>query len=276
MDSLNAVGAISRAGSKIKYWTYGDEGNPVVVLTHGATLDHMSFNNQVQVLVENGYRVLSWDMRGHGESVPMGRKATLQVHVEDLLAILDSAKIMEVTLVGHSLGGFVSQILTYQYPERVKALAVLGCTDISRKPSIFYRIMYLIMPRILRKMHLESFRERTLEDISIKDSVKGYARAAMNHIPKDDFIRIIMSGVEALWTKSGIPEDHVIPVPFLLMHGDSDNANGKVYQIESPKWEKRQPNCRYEVIPYAGHTAQMDNPEAFNDILIWFLKEEVY
>jgi len=267
--------SITRAGSKIRYWLDGESNNPVVVLTHGATLDHMSFQNQIPALVKNGYRVLTWDMRGHGASVPMGRKATLQVHVEDLLAIMDHAGVAKATLVGHSLGGFVSQLFTYQHPERVEALAVLGCTDISQKPKLFYRGMYLIMPRILRKMHLESFRERTLEELSIKDSVKEYARAAMNHIPKDDFIKIIMSGVEALWTESGVPADHKIPVPFLLMHGDSDNANGKVYQKESPEWEKRQPNCSYQTVPEAGHTAQMDNPEGFNDILMEFLNQEV-
>ena len=272
---MNKVGSITRAGSRIRYWLDGESNSPVVVLTHGATLDHMSFKSQIPVLLKNGYRVLTWDMRGHGASVPMGRKATLQVHREDLLAIMDHAGVAKATLVGHSLGGFVSQLFTYQHPERVEALAVLGCTDISQKPKLFYRGIYLIMPRILRKMHLESFRERTLEELSLKDSVKEYARAAMNHIPKDDFIKIIMSGVEALWTESGIPADHKIPVPFLLMHGDSDDANGKVYQNESPEWKRRQPNCRYEIVPEAGHTAQMDNPEGFNDILIRFLDEEV-
>ena len=273
---MNKVGSITRAGSRIRYWLDGESNSPVVVLTHGATLDHMSFKSQIPVLVKNGYRVLTWDMRGHGASVPMGRKATLQVHVEDLLAILDHAGVAKATLVGHSLGGFVSQLFTYQHPERVEALAVLGCTDISKKPKLFYRGMYLIMPRILKKMHLESFREKTLAELSIKDSVKEYARGAMDHIPKGDFIKIIMSGVEALWTDSGIPENHTIPLPFLFMHGDSDNANGKVYQKESPEWEKRQPNCRYEIVPNAGHTAQMDNPEGFNSIFIKFLNEEVY
>lgn len=271
---MNEMRAVKRMGSSIKYWLYGEEGNPVVVLTHGATLDHMSFKDQIPALVRNGYMVLAWDMRGHGASVPMGRKATLQVHVEDLLAIFDHAEVTKATLIGHSLGGFVSQLFTYQYPEMVDALAVLGCTDISQKPSLFYKVMYRIMPRILGKMHLESFRERTLEELSIKDSVKEYARAAMDHIPKDDFIKIIMSGVEALWTDSGIPKDHTIPVPFLLMHGDSDNANGKVYLKESPEWEKRQPNCRYVIVPEAGHTSQMDNPEGLNDILIEFLNRE--
>jgi pimeloyl-ACP methyl ester carboxylesterase len=268
--------SLSRLGSNIKYWLYGEEDRPVVVLTHGATLDHMSFMDQVPALVENGYRVLTWDMRGHGDSSPMGRKATLQIHVEDLIAIMENAGIEKVTLVGHSLGGFVSQLFAHKYPERVDALAVLGCTDISQKPSLFYKGMYLIMPRILGRMHLESFREKTLADLSIYETVKEYAREAMDHIPKDDFIKIIMSGVQALWTDSGIPEDYMIPVPFLLMHGDSDNANGKVYQKESPEWEKRQPKCRYEIIPHAGHTAQMDNPEAFNRVLIDFLNDDVY
>ncbi|MCR3956958.1 MAG: alpha/beta hydrolase, partial [Gudongella sp.] len=116
---MNEMRAVKRMGSSIKYWLYGEGGNPVVVLTHGATLDHMSFKDQIPALVRNGYMVLAWDMRGHGASVPMGRKATLQVHMEDILAIMDHAGVAKATLVGHSLGGFVSQLFTFQHPERV-------------------------------------------------------------------------------------------------------------------------------------------------------------
>lgn len=275
MFDLNEARTLKRMGSNLKYWVEGLDGNPVIVFSHGATLDHDSFRDQTKAFVEKGFRVVTWDLRGHGSSKPIGNDVSIKNMANDLKAIIDNLGVDKAVLVGHSLGGYVVQMFAYNYPERLHAIALEGCTDLSMKPRFFYKLMYHIMPKMLSRMRVETFRLRTVTDLSIKESVNEYALNAMDHIPKNDFIRIIMAGVQALWTDSGIPENYIVPVPFLLVHGDSDDANGKIYQEQSPEWAKRQPKCRYEIINEAGHTAHMDNPEKFNKVLIDFLHDNI-
>jgi 3-oxoadipate enol-lactonase len=264
--------SIIRLGSDLHYWVDGPEHGQVVVLAHGATMDHQSFDVQVPALVEAGYRVLTWDLRGHGQSTPIGEAINIAILADDLKAILDDLGIEQAVLVGHSFGGFVVQEFTRRFPDRVQAAAVIGCTNLARKSSLFNRMLFRIFPGLLARMSLEEFRKRTLANVSLTQAVKEYSARAMEGISKADFISITIAGIAALWLDSGFPSDYVIPKPFLLTHGAQDRANGNVYPKQAKAWAAREPKCRYEIIPDAGHTAHMDNPVAFNAVLLDFLK----
>jgi 3-oxoadipate enol-lactonase len=270
---MNTNGSLTRLGSKLHYWVTGPESGTLVALVHGATLDHHTFDPQVSALTEAGYRVLTGDLRGHGESKPLGESINISILADDLKAILDQIGVEQTVLVGHSFGGFVIQDFAYRFPTRVRALAVIGSTDLAKKPSVLNRLLFRVFPGLLSRMSLEDFRKRTLENLSLSQDVKEYAARAMKVIPKNDFVSIIIAGIAALWLDSGFHSDYVIPKPFLLTHGAQDRANGNVYSKQAKAWAAREPNCRYEIIPNAGHTAHMDNPAAFNAMLLDFLKE---
>jgi 3-oxoadipate enol-lactonase len=272
---MTESGSLSRLGSTIRYWITGPETGPLVAFSHGATLDHRTFDPQIPQLVAAGYRVLTWDLRGHGISKPIGPEITVGIVADDLLAIVDRLGVDKVALVGHSFGGYVVQEFTRRYPQRVNAMTVIGCTDMAKRPSPIYRLLYPLMPKMLRRMSLAAFRRRTLAELSLSDSVKAYAAQAMGGISKEDFVAIIMVGVACLWLDGGFGPGYVIPAPFLLTHGASDRANGGVFPRLARSWAAQQKTCRYEIIPDAGHTAHMDNPAAFNRVLLDFLRKHV-
>lgn len=56
-------GSFTRAGVAIHYWTAGNPNAPAVVCTHGATIDHGTFAEQIPALAAAGYRVIVWDLR---------------------------------------------------------------------------------------------------------------------------------------------------------------------------------------------------------------------
>jgi 3-oxoadipate enol-lactonase len=117
---------LKRSGSTLVYWLTGPEKAPLVVLTHGATIDHRTWNPQLKAL-EGKYRVLVWDVRGHGQSQPIGEDFTVAGAAEDLVAILDKLKVKQAMLVGQSMGGNIAQELVFYHPERVSAMFLLGC-----------------------------------------------------------------------------------------------------------------------------------------------------
>ena len=265
---------LARLGSQLHYWTTGPSGGPLVAFTHGATLDHAMFEAQIGPLVAAGYRTLTWDMRGHGRSKPMGGAFTVQTAAADLLAILDQLGDETATFIGHSFGGFVTQELTFRHPERVQALGVIGCTDLARKPALQMRLMAGLMPHILPRFSLETFRKRTVEHVSAREDVTRYAYDATGQLSKDEFLAVIMAGVVCLAEDAGFGPHYVIPKPFLLTHGERDSANNGLYPKSAPAWAKKEPHCTYQVIPGAGHTANQDNPAAFNAVLLDFLREQ--
>jgi len=266
-------GILAHRGSKIHYWRLKQKNAPCLVFTHGATLDHKMFDPQIPTLASAGYSILTWDMRGHGLSKPIGANFTLKQVTDDLLFLLDSLEIRQVILIGHSFGGFVTQEFTRQHPERVKALCLIGCTDLAARPSVMMRIASKILPRLLPLFSVKNFQKRTLENLSEKESVVNYAVDTTNLLSKEEFIEIIMAGVECLGFDSGYGHGYIIPMPFLLTHGERDKANEGIFSRNGPKWAEKEPNCTYQVVPDAGHTANQDNPEVFNQILLEFLNK---
>jgi pimeloyl-ACP methyl ester carboxylesterase len=118
---------LERVGCTLHYWLTGREDRPLVVLSHGATMDHRMFAAQVAALAPH-YRVLFWDVRGHGLSQPLNEDFSLRQAVADLLALLDHLGYERAALVGHSMGGYISQELAFLQPERVTALVTIDCT----------------------------------------------------------------------------------------------------------------------------------------------------
>jgi 3-oxoadipate enol-lactonase len=241
---MSTGGSITRLGCPLHYWVAGPDDGPTVVLCHGATLDHHSFDAQVEPLAEAGYRGVTWDLRGHGRSTPMGGAMDVDTLADDLLAVMDHLGAPTAAMVGHSFGGFVVQQFTFRHPERVTAIALLGCTDLARRPTVTDRLLLWLTPRLFSRMSLDAFRRRTLQDLAASDRVKAYAERAMAGIDRDDFIAITMAGVRCLWEDSGFGTGYTIPKPFLLLHGAQDRANRGVYPRRAPRWAAREPRCQ--------------------------------
>ncbi|MDH5529927.1 MAG: alpha/beta hydrolase, partial [Paracoccaceae bacterium] len=103
----------------------GPADAPVLVLIHGLGLTRETWAEFVPVLSHN-YRVLSYDLCGHGESVLPDQKPSLTVLSEQLLRLLDALGIERATLVGFSLGGMINRRFAMDHPDRCDALVILN------------------------------------------------------------------------------------------------------------------------------------------------------
>lgn len=103
-----------------------DPDLPAVIFVHGAGADHTVWKLQTRYFAWHGYGVLAVDMPGHGRSdapcVP-----TIEGLADWLMAVLDAAGLQQATLIGHSIGSLVTLDVAARYPDRVDALALLGC-----------------------------------------------------------------------------------------------------------------------------------------------------
>ena len=255
---------LQRPDGMIHYWIAGKRGAPLVVMTHGATIDHHEWDATIPLLSDR-YQVLTWDVRSHGLSRPMPfifRKAE-----SDLLALIDEIKAKTAILIGHSMGGNLHQELVFHNPERVKAMVFLDCTWNFQKLTTMEKFGLSIAKPIFEIYPYKLTVNQSLAVTAVSQSSKELLRAAMNSLSKDEFIEIMMGTASCLHYEPG----YAIDKPLLLMVGEKDGT-GNIRKA-MPAWAKAEPDCRFSVIPNAMHAANLDNPEFFHQKLLEFLKE---
>lgn len=265
-DSTDS-GTLNRSGSGIRYWLSGPKDGPLVAFTPGATMDHRMFDRQVEAATDAGYRALTWDVRGHGLSKPIGHEFTNGSVAEDLAALVPYVGYEKAVLVGQSFGGYVSQELYLRHPERVSALIVIGSTCLTVPPTRLQRLALKSTRALFKALPDKTRISVAAKNTATKPEVQRYAHEAASLLSKEEFLTVWRAVTKVFHDRP----DHRIEVPFLLTHGEHDRA-GTIAK-EAPNWAAREPDCRYEVIPDAGHNANQDNPEYFNRILLEFLRD---
>src|SRR6478672_2300392 len=111
------------AGRQTHYDDLG-RGTPVV-LVHALGLNTGMWGLQTPVLAQR-YRVISYDVRGHGLTPYSGGAVSIESLADDLLELVDHLELERVAVVGISMGGMISQAFASAHPERVFALALLS------------------------------------------------------------------------------------------------------------------------------------------------------
>lgn len=252
-------------GCTLHFWTHGPEDAPVVVLSHGATLDHESWAPQVPALSQH-YRVITWDMRGQGLSLPLEGKFTMERGAKDLLAILDHLGIKKAALVGLSLGSYVSQRFLHDYPERVAALASFDATSLtSFVMSPFMRWMLSISDIILNLYPEKTLVETIAKGSAMEPATRDYIRRVVGRLDK----RTIIDIWSAVQTGLAHDPNYREPVPLMIAIGEKDTVG--LTAKGALEWAGLRPEARYEVILGAGHCANQDNPDYATRILLEFL-----
>lgn len=241
------MATINRDGVNIHYEDNGS--GPVVLLSHGYSATTRMWTGQVEALKDD-YRVITWDMRGHGQSdSPDDPKAySEQATVDDMAAILKHLGIDKAVIGGLSLGGYMSLAFNVAHPEMVRALMLFdtgpgyknpvgreGWNETARKRA-----------EVFESKGLDALGSSAEVRIAQHRSAQGLAHAARGMLAQFDS-RIIES----------LPE---IKVPTLVLVGDNDTPflGGTDYMAN------KIPNATKVVIENAGHASNIDQPEAFN------------
>jgi non-heme chloroperoxidase len=93
----------AKDGTDIFFKDWGT-GTPVV-FSHGWPLSADAWDPQMLFLVNQGYRVIAHDRRGHGRSGQASGGNDMDTYADDLAAVLDALDVTNAMLVGHSTGG---------------------------------------------------------------------------------------------------------------------------------------------------------------------------
>ena len=263
-------------GERIAYTVYPGSGAsaPPLVLLHGFTASAASWDANVAGLREH-FEVIVVELLGHGDSdapADPGRYAPAPA-VERLLGLFDELGHDRVLLCGHSLGGALALRLALDAPERLFGLVVLNSNSAAgtpewrkqARPSMLEMASRARMEGIafMRKTRLYPAHSRRLDERSRELLIR-------------DFDRLDPAGIagtaEALVVDVNCYERLAeLAVPTLIVLGDLDTdfvANAAAFVARLPIEVVR--TARIEG---AGHAANIEQPEAFEDILVSFAAE---
>ena len=93
----------TKDGTEIYYKDWGK--GPAVTFSHGWPLNADAWDGQMLFLVQNGFRAIAHDRRGHGRSSQASSGNDMNGYADDLAAVIEALDLHDVTLVGHSTGG---------------------------------------------------------------------------------------------------------------------------------------------------------------------------
>jgi pimeloyl-ACP methyl ester carboxylesterase len=205
------------------------------------------------------HTLVTWDMRGHGQSdYPDDPKAySEEATVADMAALLDHVEAKTAIVGGLSLGGYMSLAFHLRHPERVKALLIIDTGPGFKKDEAregWNQNALKTAERFEREGlgQLQSAsRERSTA--SHRDAT-GLAKAARGMLTQRDS-RVINS----------LPD---IRVPSLVVVGDKDTP----FLAAADYMTAKIPGARKVIIGNAGHASNIDQPAAFNDAILGFLR----
>lgn len=248
---------------------YTDQGSGTPVLfIHGYPLSKAMWEPQVKALSAN-CRVITVDLRGHGESDAPLWLYTMDFFADDILALLDHLSIDQVVLVGFSMGGYIAFAFYRKYKNRVKALILADTRPQADSPEgklnrfksaqTAYKegagpIAEAMIPKLLTPQTLQG-----------RTEIVQAVRRMITSTPVPGIVGDLMAMAER---PDSVPLLSEIRCPTLIIVGEQD---GLTPPADAKLMAEKIKNAKLEVIPGAGHLSNLEQPDSFNKAVQKFL-----
>jgi len=266
------------AGQNLHVVDSGGSGRPVVLI-HGWPLSGESWSEQTPALVDAGYRVVTYDRRGFGESDP-GERYDYDALADDLDNVLSKLDLRDVTLVGFSMGGgeiarYVSRHGQDRLHSVVFAAAVppylLKSDDNPDGPLTAEAAGQM-------KSGLETDREAFFDEF-ITGFFSAGANLKVSEEQRQDALTLARQSnqeaalgcMEAFGTTDFRDDLPAVTVPTLVIHGDSDGT--VPFQGSGKRTHEAIAGSELVVVKDAPHGFNVSHAAEFNRALLSFLEK---
>ncbi len=256
-------------GAKIYYEVHG-KGEPLIFL-HGIMMNTLSWSPFIPELSRR-FKLILLDFRDQGQSSRMKAQYGQEIHVADVVSLLDELKLSKVHVMGLSYGGQVALRFALRHQNRIKSFALFNtpsritthlfeigkawetAAELNDGARFFRLAVPFIYSERFYETHLDFLMERQkmFESLLTKDWFEGFVRLCRS--VKDYSVS---------------PEElRTIEVPTLLAGSDLDIV---VSQSSMRDIHENIPRCEFITIPHAGHGAFLERMDEFLTILIGFV-----
>jgi non-heme chloroperoxidase len=260
------------------YVVEAGEGPPIV-LSHGVTLSVRTWFHQLEELPKEGFRVVAYDNRGHGQSVLGEAGHSVENLAEDVNTVVTRLDLRGAVLVGHSMGGVAVQAFVARYPkvvqERVAGIVLLSTLAYTPFGSRSTRTKARL--ERMTKHAPDSTRLWNAPNLGLVVARLGFGKDP--HPSHVELVRRMMADCppetrrEAPRALVGLDLTPDLPefrVPTLVVGGTADLLTPPA---ESRRMARLIPGARLELFEDAGHMLMLERTTELDELIVKFARE---
>ena len=258
-------------GIKIEYRFDGREGAPYITFVTGIANDLTMWDAQVPALGKD-YRLLCYDLRGHGDTLATEGDYTIELLVRDLAGLMNELNIQKTHLVGLGLGGAIVQAFAIEHPQRVNTLVPCCCRAkmVPDFAAMWHKLREAVAAEGVEVI-VEPTTQRWFSD-EFKAANPKVLQDVRNMIRGTTTLGYL--GVTAAFLGLDL-EDKLgqIKAKTLYLSGADDRLGGPPALMAL--LAKKVPGAQHRSVPNAAHIANIQNPAGFNKEVGDFLKRQI-
>ena len=257
--------------AELRYVEAG-QGTPVIFI-HGLAASIYAWRKNLAPVAAAGFRVVAFDNRGFGFSAKPVHGYANADYVRLVIALMDSLRIADAVLVGHSMGGAIAAQVALEHPHRVRGLVLLAAAigPGTRAPTLWRLCRWPAFGSMLMRLRGRSLTARVLKStyadpakVTEQDVDQYYAPVA-----DPDFGRALLAMLREFRFDTLEGRLGTLTAPTLLLWGEQDRwvPPGVGRRLASQLLR-----AAFVTVPHAGHSLQEEAAEEVNRLLITFLK----
>jgi 3-oxoadipate enol-lactonase len=255
-------------GAELYYVEVGNTSAVPVIFIHGFPFSHRMWSAQLDAVCKT-HRAIAYDVRGHGESDVGDGQYTIEMHVDDLLGLLDCLNISKTVVTGLSMGGYIALRALERSQERF--LAAVLCDTRSEADSNEAKLRRAASIRNVKKQGSAMFAGEFAKSVFAEETFRKNpavieeVRKTIARMPPLAISGTLLALAARTDTTASLDS---IRIPTMILVGEYDSITPPAAAREM---HSRIPNSELHVIPAAAHMSNLENPEAFNEKLAAFL-----
>ena len=240
------------------YYEVHGTGMPLVLIA-GLASDSQSWGPVIPDLARQ-FQVILFDNRGSGRTAPQDLPLSLSQIAHDVLELLNRLAVPAAHILGHSMGGYIAQLLTLKHPERIRRLILAGTSPQSshRNGQLMqdWRNADLTSEEFVRNFFYWIYSRHFFEN-------PGSVKRALNYVlqyPYGQSKTAFSNQISACTHFTGAGDLQQISAPTLVLCGNEDIL---VPVVESRQLAAQIPGAQLSVIENAAHAIHMEKPAEF-------------
>ncbi|NDI36548.1 alpha/beta fold hydrolase [Chengkuizengella sediminis] len=251
-------------GYDLYYYTNDLNKKETIIFLHPAFSDHSTFIDQFHSLSDQ-YNMIALDMIGHGKSQPIKTSDDIETTLQHVKDIINENNLGVCHIVGVSLGSLVAQGFASKYPELTKTVTVVGGYSIHNYNEKILKAQQKEIFRVIFKImfNRKGFRHYIAQVSTYKKHAYDRFYESSKHFKRKSLK--YMQGMQKILVNS----DKSVGYPLRLIYGDQDL---EITLNHAKLWNEQIPESKLHIIKDAGHCVNMEQPEAFNEVLMQFLE----
>lgn len=255
--------------SAICAWDETGTGEPLVLI-HGLSETRAAWSNQVQEFSKY-FRVISYDIRGFGESETGTPEGTPHQFAGDVAGLLSSLDIEQARLWGFSMGGVIAMRVAIDYPQMVKALVLASSSSRINSQAVEF---FKLRASLASSSDLTGLIDQNTQDAKAcvaedrPDLVERYIELRNGAVQDPKGYANACAAMTSLYEHPLTEELAAIKCPTLVITGERDIfCPPKAATII----QNRIPGSDLRILPGASHCAHWEQADTFNSIALEFL-----